>query len=99
MDENKLFELVSDDNFIKEILDCSSRNEIRQLFETKGKTISEEELDYLVATIEKALQTANTVCSDQSMDIVAGGTSFDALEDSLTRKLLFRSQKMDFDLI
>lgn len=99
MDEKKLLELVNDDDFIEEILDCSSRTEMRQIFEHHGKNISEEELDYLIATIEKASQTAIDVCGDKSMDIVAGGTSFNALEDSLTRRLMFRLQKTDFDPI
>ena len=97
MDENKLLNLINDDGFIEEILDCSSREEIKNIFENNGKSISEEEIDYLIESIEKASQTANTICSDKSMDIVAGGTDYDPLNDSLTRHILFRTQNTGFN--
>ncbi len=75
MDENKFTELIKNDNFIDELLACSSREEMRAIFENYNQTVSEEELDYFIETVEKALQAANSVCSDKFMEFVAGGTN------------------------
>ena len=92
MDENKFAELVKNDDFVESLLGCSSREEMRKIFESYNQTVSEEELDYFVETVEKALQTANTVCDDDSMEIVAGGTNFNAIEHAFCRKAIFNAK-------
>ena len=93
MDENKFVDLIKNDDFIDSLLRCSSREEMRRVFADYSQTVSEEELDYFVETIEKALQTANSICSDDSMEIVAGGTSYNAIEDAFCRKAIFNTQQ------
>lgn len=99
MDENKFVELIKNDDFIDNLLGCSSREEMRKIFENYNQTVSEEELDYFVETIEKALQAANSICSDDSMETVAGGTDivgqrveankeFNLIEDAVFRRAL-----------
>lgn len=95
MDENKFSDLIKNDDFIDGLLGCSSREEMRKIFEKYNQTVSEEELDYFVETVEKALQTANTTCSDESMEIVAGGTNFNAVEDAFCRKALFNNAQSE----
>lgn len=80
MDENKFAELIKNDDFIDGLLGCSSREEMRKIFESYNQTVSEDELDYFVETIEKALQTANSLCSDESMEAVAGGTDISRID-------------------
>lgn len=80
MDENKFAELIKNDSFIDGLLGCSSREEMRTIFENYNQTVSEEELDYFVETVEKALQTANSIDNDESMEIVAGGATVDGGE-------------------
>ncbi|MDO4199362.1 MAG: hypothetical protein Q4D57_01185 [Clostridia bacterium] len=107
MDENKFAQLIKNDEFIDGLLGCSSREEMRQIFENYGQTVSEEELDYFVETVEKALQTANSICSDESMEIVAGGQKidggdveaeqhFDPIEDAFCRKAIFNAHNESF---
>lgn len=97
MDENKLFELVKNDAFLDQLLDSSSREEMRQILESTGQNISEEELDYLITTIEKAIQTSSDVCSDESMDIVAGGTDYHPVEDHILRRTMFKTENARFN--
>ena len=97
MDENKFVELIKNDNFIGGLLGCSSREEMRKIFESYNHAVSEEELDYFIETIEKALQTANSVCSDDTMGVIAGGTNFNAIEDAFCRKAVFNIHPQKFD--
>ena len=96
MDENKFTELVKNDEFIDSLLGCSSREEMRKVFENYNQTVSEYDLDYFVETVEKALQTANSICSDESMETVAGGTNFNTVEDAFCRKAIFNAHKQSF---
>ncbi len=107
MDENKFTELVKNDEFIDSLLGCSSREEMRKVFENYNQTVSEDELDYFVETIEKALQTANSICNDDSIETVAGGASitggevegndtFNAVEDAFCRRAIFGDRKQQF---
>lgn len=99
MDENKIFTLINNNSFIEKFLNTSSRKEMFQLFEEQGEHISEEELDDLIVTVEKALQlSGNIPCeklNEDSMEIVAGG-NFDRIEDCIARKTLFKREPINF---
>ena len=102
MDENKFAELIKNDNFIDELLACSSREEMRAIFENYNQTVSEEELDYFIETVEKALQAANSVCSDKFMEFVAGGENITAddkynpIDYAVLKRAIFNSRHQQF---
>lgn len=102
MDENKFTELIKNDNFIDELLGCSSREEMHAIFENYSQTVSEEEIDYFIETVEKSLQAANSVCSDKFMEFVAGGENITAddkynpIDHAVLKKAIFNSHHYQF---
>ncbi len=75
MDEKNIQNLNLNDELTQKILDVSSREEIKTIFEKHGESITDKELDNLIEEIQKAIQIAESGTDESILDKISGGKS------------------------
>ena len=74
MDKHQIMEVMRDEDFVNEILDMQTTEEVKEAFEKKGIEISLEEFDIISQIISKMVDKNTTELSDDDLEEVSGGT-------------------------
>lgn len=74
MDKHQIMEVMRDEDFVNEILDMQTTEEVREAFEKRGIEISLEEFDIISQIISKMVDKNTTELSDGDLEEISGGT-------------------------
>lgn len=74
MDKHQIMEVMRDEDFVNEILDMQTTEEVKEAFEKKGIEISLEEFDIISQIINKMVDRNTTELSDDDLEEISGGT-------------------------
>ena len=74
MDKHQLMEVMRDEDFVNEILDMQTTEEVKEAFAEKGIELSLEEIDIISQIINKMVDKNTTELSDDDLEEISGGT-------------------------
>lgn len=74
MDKHQIMEVMRDEDFVNEILDMQTTEEVRDAFAEKGIEISLEEFDIISQIISKMVDRNTTELSDDDLEEISGGS-------------------------
>lgn len=74
MDKHQIMEVMRDEDFVNEILDMQTTEEVREAFAEKGIEISLEEFDIISQIISKMVDKNTTELSDDDLEEISGGS-------------------------
>lgn len=70
----KIDEILSNDEFIKKILEANSSEEVKQIFKEKGIDVTDEQIENMREKLNSKIKELNTM-SDDAMGQISGGKS------------------------
>ena len=74
MDEEKLSNILKDEDFIEKIFTTATPTEVKELFQEKGLDLSDEETEKVIEIFEKNIETADSL-PDEQLQRISGGIS------------------------
>lgn len=75
MDKHQIMEIMRDEDFVNEILDMQTTEEVKEAFAEKGLELSLEEIDIISQIINKMVDKNTTELSDEDLEEISGGSS------------------------
>lgn len=73
MDKHQIMEVMRDEDFVNEILDMQTTEEVKEAFAEKGLELSLEEIDIISQIINKMVDKNTTELSDDDLKEISGG--------------------------
>ena len=74
MDKHQIMEVMRDEDFVNEILDMQTTEEVKEAFAEKGLELSLEEIDIISQIINKMVDKITTELSDDDLREISGGS-------------------------
>ena len=75
MDKHQIMEVMRDEDFVNQILDMQTTEEVKEAFAEKGLELSLEEIDIISQIINKMVDKNTTELSDEDLEEISGGAS------------------------
>ena len=74
MDKHQIMEIMRDEDFVNEILDMQTTEEVKEAFAEKGLELSLEEIDIISQIINKMVDKNTTELSEEDLEEISGGS-------------------------
>ena len=81
MDKHQIMEVMRDEDFVNEILDMQTTEEVKEAFAEKGLELSLEEIDIISQIINKMVDKNTTELSDDDLREISGGSVISGTKD------------------